>query len=132
MNQTDFDSYLLNKYGDYETAYGGIHHYETTEVRNSKGVVIVPAGLQVEENYSVNYYDYFASSYDIRPNITVPVTNYEYEERIEDAKRNIFLLKPRYLNVVFDDLDEIMSYKKGSTQYVSETLKRGDNIRLYQ
>jgi hypothetical protein len=24
-----------------------------------------------------------------------------------------------------------MPYKKGSTQYVSETLKRGDNIRLY-
>jgi len=25
-----------------------------------------------------------------------------------------------------------MEYKKGSTQYVSETLKRADNIRLYQ
>jgi hypothetical protein len=24
-----------------------------------------------------------------------------------------------------------MPYKEGSTQYVSETLKRGDNIRLY-
>jgi hypothetical protein len=61
----------------------------------------------------------------------VPITNYEYEERLENNKRNIFLLKPRYLNVVFDDLDEMMVYEKGSTQYVSETLKRGDNIRLY-
>jgi len=61
----------------------------------------------------------------------VPITNYEYEERLENNKRNIFLLKPRYLNVVFDDLDEMMVYEKGSTQYVSENLVRGDNIRLY-
>jgi hypothetical protein len=59
------------------------------------------------------------------------VTNYEYENQLQENKRNIFVLKPRYLNVVFNDMDDIMSYKKGSQQYVSETLKRGDNIRLY-
>ena len=64
--------------------------------------------------------------------ITTPVTNYEYESKIEDKKRNIFLLKPRYLNVVRDDMEEIMAYKKGSSQYVNGTLKRGENIRLYQ
>jgi hypothetical protein len=61
-----------------------------------------------------------------------PVTNYEYENLLEEEKRNIYVLKPRYLNVVFNDMDTIMPYKKGSQQYVSETLKRGDNIRLYQ
>ena len=65
-------------------------------------------------------------------NLVTEVTNYQYEEKIEDAKRNIFLLKVRYLNLVTDDLEEIMTYKKGSTQYVDETLKRADNIRLYQ
>ena len=60
-----------------------------------------------------------------------PITNYEYESQIEDDKRNIFILKPQYLNVMFNDLEEIMTYKKGSTQYVSRTLKKGDNIRLY-
>ena len=63
--------------------------------------------------------------------ITIPVTNYEYEAKIEDAKRNIFLLKPRYINVVKDDMVEIMTYKKGSSQYVTETLKRAENIKLY-
>jgi hypothetical protein len=29
-------------------------------------------------------------------------------------------------------MEEIMAYKEGSTQYVSETLKRADNIRLYE
>jgi len=60
------------------------------------------------------------------------VTNYEYENQLQEDKRNIFILKPRYLNVVFNDLDDIMPYKKGSQQYVSETLKKGDNIRLYE
>jgi hypothetical protein len=64
-------------------------------------------------------------------NISIPVTNYEYEVEIEDAKRNIFLLKPQYLSVVRDDLEEMMIYKKGSTQYTSETLKTADNIRIY-
>jgi hypothetical protein len=59
------------------------------------------------------------------------VTNYEYENELQESKRNIYVLKPRYLNVVFNDMDDIMPYKKGSRQYVSETLKRGDNIRLY-
>ena len=36
-----------------------------------------------------------------------------------------------YLNVVLNDMDRIMPYKTGSTQYVSETLVKGENIRLY-
>jgi hypothetical protein len=59
------------------------------------------------------------------------VTNYEYELKIEEAKRNIYVLKPRYLNVIFNDMDDIMPYKRGSIQYLSENLKRGDNIRLF-
>ena len=65
-------------------------------------------------------------------NITVPVTNKEYEDRIEDKKRNIFTLKPEYINVILDDLEGMMTYEKGGTQYVNPTLKRADNIRLFQ
>lgn len=60
------------------------------------------------------------------------VTNYEYEFNIEEEKRNIFVLKPKYLNIIFNDMDSIMPYKKGSQQYVTENLKKGDNIRLYE
>ena len=31
-----------------------------------------------------------------------------------------------------NDMDKNMPYKKGGTQYVSDTLKKGENIRLYQ
>ena len=131
LPQTDFDRFVLDKYGDYDTLYNGIHHYETEEVKNSQGVTIVPAGLQVDSSYSISYYDFFTDQQITTGNISVPVTNYEYEEKVENDKRNIFLLKPRFLNIVFDDMDDIMQYKKGSTQFVSENLKTGDNIRLY-
>ena len=131
LPQQQFDNYLLDKYGDYNTLYNGIHHHETVEVKNSQDVVIIPAGLQVESNYSVSYYDYFIGLQVTKNNIVEPVTNLVYEERLEDAKRNIFLLKPRFLNVVLDDLEDMMTYRQGSSQYVTETLKRADNIRLY-
>jgi hypothetical protein len=131
LPQTDFDRFVLDKYGDYDTLYNGIHHYETEEVKNTQGVTIVPAGLQVNSSYSVSYYDFFTDLQVTTGNLAIPVTNYEYEEKVENDKRNIFILKPRYLNIVFDDMEEIMAYKKGSTQYVSESLKTGDNIKLY-
>jgi hypothetical protein len=82
------------------------------------------------------YYEYWDSGlgYSVlvpSSSFVNPITNYEYEIKIEEEKRNIYVLKPRYLNVIFDDMEDLMLYKKGSTQYVSETLKRGDNIRLY-
>ena len=131
LPQTDFDRFILDKYGDYDTLYNGIHHYETEEVKNTQGVTIIPAGLQVDSSYSVSYYDFFTDLQVTTGNLAIPVTNYEYEEKVENDKRNIFILKPRYLNIVFDDMEEIMQYKKGSSQFVSESLKNGDNIKLY-
>ena len=131
LPQTDFDRFVLDKYGDYNTLYNGIHHYETIEIKNTQGVTIVPAGLQVDSSYSVSYYDFFTDLQVTTGNLATPITNYEYEEKVENDKRNIFILKPRYLNIVFDDMEEIMQYKKGSTQFVSESLKTGDNIKLY-
>lgn len=131
MSQVDFDAYLLEKYGSYDTLYNGVHHYETEELKNSQDVVIVPAGLQVESDYSVTYYDSLTDTMITRSPI-ITVTNYDYEESLENNKRNIFILKPRYLNVVMDDMEDMMSYRKGSTQYKSETLKTAENIRLFQ
>ena len=130
MSQADLDRYLLDKYGNHEALYG-THHYETQEVKNSSGVTIVKEGLTVDSDFSVTFYDYMMDSLETKSNITTAVTNYEYEIEIENDKRNIFVLKSRYLNVVKDDLEEIMTYKEGSTEYINETLKKAENIRLY-
>ena len=130
MQQYELDRYLLDKYGSYEKL-NEIHHYETIEIKNSSGVTIVEEGLTVESDFSVTFYDWMIDSLEIKQGITNPVTNYDYEMKIEDEKRNIFALKPRYLNVIKDDMEDLMTYKKGSTEYISETLKRAENIRLY-
>ena len=133
MPQRDFDRYLIDKYETYEKL-NDVHHYETLECKNLTGAVVVPKGLWVESDYSVTYYDWYAgveitkSSSDI----VVSVTNYEYEDEKENEKRNIYILKPKYLNIIKDDLKEMMQYKKGSTQYLDKTLKIAENIRLYQ
>ena len=122
MTHNDFNRFLLEKYGTYDKI-NDTHHYQTKEVKNQGGAVVVPAELEVESDYSVTYYDWYLSK---------EVTNYDFEIKKEDAKRNIFLLKKGYLNIVIDDLEEMMEYKKGSTQYMSETLKVAENIKLYQ
>ena len=131
LSQNDFDRYCLEKYGDYNTLYNGVHHYETIELKNSSGVVILPASKTVPSDFSISFYDDQLEQV-ISASETTTVTNYEYEDNIQTNKRNIFLLKQEYIPVVIDDVEDIMSYRKGSTQYMSRTLKRADNIRLYE
>ncbi len=128
--QAEFDRHLIDTYGTYENL-NSIHHYETIEIKNSMGVKLVEQGLEVDSDYSITYYDSITEQEVTQTNIVTPITNLEYETKLDDDKRNIFLLKPSYVNVVADDMEEIMAYKKGSTEYVSKTLKKAENIRLY-
>ena len=130
MSENSYRNFLIDKYGNDENI-GATHHYECTGVKNSKGVDIVPEGLTIDQDFSITYLDPDVGSVTVS-NISQSISNLEYENKIEDAKRNIFIIKPIYLNTIFNDLDKIMEYKKGSTQYASETLKYGENIRLYE
>ena len=88
--------------------------------------------MTIDKDFTVTYYDKNSSAGIVTAsNLAETITNYDYESKIEDDKRNIFVLKPEYLSVVFNDLEDVMEYKKGSTQYRSGTLKVADNIRLY-
>lgn len=145
--QTSFEKFLLDKYGSYDTLENGIHHYETLEIKNSTGIVLLRSGIQMQPTWNTNgnfirngnscYYEHYDDLIGHVVQIpsedfVIPITNLDYENRLQDKKRNIYILKPKYLNVVFNDMDDIMPYKRGSTQYVSATLKKGDNIRLYE
>jgi len=133
LGQADFNRYLLDKYNDdYNLIYNGIHHYETVEVKDSNEVIIVPAGLEVAADFETTYYDYFIGGLTTENDITRPITNFQYEENLENKKREIFILRPEYISIVLDDIQDIAKYKKGSTEYVGETLKKAENIRLFQ
>ena len=130
MDQISYDNYTLNKYGSYEKLYS-VRHYETDLVKDSLGTTIVKKGMEVPENFSVSYFDRGLERQITSNNVTYGVTNLEYEDRIQEERRNIFVLKSTYIGLVLDDLESIMPYKKGSTQYVSPSVVKGDNIRLY-
>lgn len=246
LPQLVFDQVMLEKYGSYDELYSGIHHYETNEIKNTSGAIMIPEGTRLPKNWRENgnfiqinnskinqifsgdanepsttvsvtletgildlkvgsqviisnvseteyngrfvvtsanipfgdgiarsftyelseppnialptistskqeevlfrsdsssansyyyeFYDEAIEGYQLVPSSTIvrEVTNYDYESKIENDKRNIFILKPEYLNIVTNDIENVMTYKEGGDQYVNPTLKKGDNIRLFE
>ncbi len=122
-----YNEYLLEKYGSYEAIYE-THHFESKRIQNTDGVTVLPKGLHIDENFKVEYYDDTIEQHVTLEDCSSEVTNFMYEERIQEKKRTIKILKPKYLNIVFEDIEEIMSYKKGSTGFISRTLKDTESI----
>lgn len=129
-DQVSFYNYMIRKYGD-EAKFNEIHHYETVEIVDTLDRVVIRGGLEVPGDYVISYYDSGLDAQVTTTETTVSFTNYQYEISLEDEKRNIFVLKPEYLAVIKNDLDDIMPYKKGTSQFVNDSLVQGDNIRLY-
>ena len=130
LEEQSFYRFLINKYGS-EAGIESVHHYESQKVIDSKEKVIVPKGLEVPSNYSVTFLDSGTRTEQIRTNITDEITNRQYEEKIQDEKRNIFLIKPKFTGLILEEMERVMEYPKGSTQYVSSKVVRGENVRLY-
>ena len=130
LSQAAFNDFLIKKYGSIEKT-NNIHHYETRELKNDSGEIVVRKGLIVPKNYKVEYFDVRRNQNVVRTNEVDSVTNYVYEVRKEEKKRNIYLLKADYVELVLDDVQRLMPYKKGSAQYVNRTLKKGEDIRLF-
>ena len=128
LQDNAFYNYLLAKYGTEEKLLE-VHHYETQEVKSSLGVTIVPKGLEVPSTYSVTFYDDGAMKTE---SLIDTITNYEYERKIQDDRRNIFLLKTQYLGLALETMEEVLANESGSSQYVTDELSKGENIRLYQ
>ena len=118
--------YMIDKYGSDENI-SGIHHYETTEVRDEYNRLVVPSGLQVDSNYSITYSKLNNALVTVSP--VKSVTNYEYEINENEKKRKIRILKPQYLSVVITDMRNIMRYDK-SSQYLDQNTKQSYNPNL--
>ena len=62
-------------------------------------------------------------------NPVVGISNYEYEVRKNNKKRDIYVLKPSYLQQVINDTRKAMTYDR-SSQYVNDKLIRTENTRV--
>ena len=245
LDNESFDKQMLAKYGSYEVLYGGIHHYETKEIKNSLGITMLPAGIKLSNQWKTNgnfievntqkisqifcgdgvtpstkvnvtlidgiqglkvsdeviisnisedvfngnfkvtsvnipfddnvtrsftyelsvtpgvaipvmsdnqseemstviydgaitgntyyfeYYDQGVINRRSKTEVLTEVTNYDYELNLNNKKREIYVLKPNYLGIILNDAEAASSYKIGGVQFVNDTLKRGDNIKIY-
>ena len=130
MSNRTFELYMNKKYG--VTNYDNIHHYESIEVKDSSNnYTVLKKGLEVPSDYSITFYDGALGRMSTVTDTNVGVTNYEYESKIQDDKRNIFLLKPELIQTVIRDIKSLMEYKDGSTQFVNRSLVKADNINLF-
>ncbi len=127
LSNNDLNSYMLDKYGSEENLTK-VHHYETKEIRDSSNRLIMKGGLVVGEEFQFEYNSIVgvSSTGNIYNRVTTnpdnarsQVTNYEYENRKNDEKRKIKILKREFVPVIITDLRNIMRYDKSSSQYVS-------------
>jgi len=121
-------NYHLYKYA--ENLYGidglnEVRYYETKEVKDSSGRLILPKEKVVDSNFTIpDPDDYRATLNPVRP-----VTNWEYEVRKNDEKSSIYLLRREYLQQFLNDMRQIMIYDR-SSEYVSEDLIITENTRV--
>ena len=102
-----------------------IHHYETTEVKDSNGRLILPKGKVVDSNFTIPKPD--LPTQTINP--VAGVSNYEYEVIKNNQKRSIYILKPSYLQQAINDIKKAMTYDR-SSQYVNDKLIKTQNTRV--
>ena len=91
LSDQDFEKYVTDKY----TNPQGIHHYEITQ---SSGDTTGNGPDDYSHKIEVNSTETGAES----------VTNYEYERREQDKKRNIKLLDPRYLPMFLEEFERLI------------------------
>ena len=90
LNQVQFDEFLTDKYGAGNE--DGIHHYEITK---SSGNTSSAGPADYSHKVEVNSDEDDASS----------VSNREYEERLQDKKRQIKLLNKSFLPEFIEEFD---------------------------
>ena len=121
LSDYELYKYAENKYG---SDLNRIRFYETTEVKDSSGRLILPKGKVVDSNFTIPN----PANKSTNLNPVTGISNYEYEVRKNDDKRLIYILKPEYLQLYLGDLRRIMQYEK-SSQYINRRLAATENTR---
>jgi len=122
LSNRDLYRYAENVYGNDLNA---IHHYETKEIKDSNGRLILPSGKIVDQTFTIP--DPNISIQTLNP--VVGISNYEYETRKNVEKRSIYLLRTEYLQQYLNDMRRIMYYDR-SSQYIDKKLIRTENTRV--
>ena len=122
LNPRDLYDYSLDKYGD---ALNSTRYFETTEVKDSNGRLVLPKGKVVDSNFTIPK----PGSPNATLNPVVGVSNYDYETIQNDKKSRIFVLREEYLQEFLNDMREIMVYDE-SSEYLNDRTIQTENTNI--
>ncbi len=126
LSNNDLNNYILDKYGSSE-ALTNVHHYETIELKDQYGRILLESGLHVDSDYTFTYSK--SDNSIVTSNPVYPVTNYQYEVNMNEEKRRIKILKPGYAEAIISELQDIMQYSP-SSQFIDRRTKGTYNPNL--
>ena len=128
LDNQELYEFAITKYGS-EGGLSETHHYETKEIKDSKGHVILPEGKVVQSDFTVTYWNNGSYVTPSTADTRTGIANYTYEVRLNDEKRSIYLLKREYLQDFLNDFRDIMVYGR-SSQFVDDELIKTENTNI--
>ena len=122
LDNQDLYNYCFDKYGD---SLNSVRFFETKEVKNTDGKLILPKGKIVDSNFTIPK----PGEPTATINPVVGISNFEYETRLNEEKRNIFILREGYLQEFLDDMRQIMTYNE-SSEFVNGRTIQTENTNI--
>ena len=86
--------------------------------------MILPSGKVVDSGFTIP--DPSSTTATLNP--VSGVTNFEYETKLNEAKRSIYVVTPQYLQLFLNDMRDVMRYTD-SSQFVNVDLIQTENTR---
>ena len=123
LSSKELYDFTVSKYG--LKNINDVRHYETTEVKNNRDIVVLPKGKIVDEDFKIPNPD----NLNAELNPVRGITYYEYEVNLNEEKRNIDVLREEYLQQFLIDIKNEMTYKR-SSQFVNNKLIKTENTRV--
>ena len=122
LSNRDLYNYANDKYGN---SLNSTRFFETTEVKDSSGRLILPKGKVVDSGFTIPN----PTNPSATLNPVVGISNFIYETRLNEEKRNINILREEYLSEFLEDMQDIMTYGN-SSEYLDENTIRTENTNI--
>ena len=136
LSNRNLYNYAYDKYGN---DLNSTRFYETKEIKDNKGHLILPAGKVVDSDFTLSYSEITGLNANEEPisenrtksgtDVRIGISNYIYETRLNDKKSSIYLLKSEYLQQFLNDFRDIMIYDT-STEYLNDNLIKTENTNV--
>ena len=122
LSDKDIYDYSFDKYGD---SLNSVKFFETKEVKDTSGRLILPKGKVVDSNFTIPK----PGEPTATLNPVTGISNYEYEVRLNEEKRNIFVLREEYLQEFLSDMRDLMIYNE-SSEYLNDKVIQTENTNI--